>query len=104
MDIFRLRTPGLINHMSQQVGATEPVFPQLYRTIIKKHEFIIHNNVARPVQYSLHCLQCQAKDEWDPINNDNYFKNYFKTSEGGDVVHQIENPQHHNSLKRITFN
>jgi hypothetical protein len=43
-------------------------------------------------------------DEWDPINTDNYFKNYFKTSDMGDVVQQEKNLQHHNSLKRITLN
>jgi hypothetical protein len=30
MDIFFFRTPGLINHMILQVGATDPVFPQSY--------------------------------------------------------------------------
>ncbi len=39
--------------MNQQVGVPDPVFPQSYRTIINKQEFIIHNSVTRPVQYSL---------------------------------------------------
>jgi hypothetical protein len=30
VDIFLLVTPGLINHMIWQVGATDPVFPQSY--------------------------------------------------------------------------
>ncbi len=46
MDIFLLRTPGLINYMIWQVGATDVVFPQSYQTIINKHESIIHNNVT----------------------------------------------------------
>jgi hypothetical protein len=41
---------------------------------------------------------------WNRINTDEYFKNYFKTSETGDVVQQEKNLQHHISLKRITFN
>ncbi len=40
---------------------------------------------------------------WNGINTDSYFKKYFKTSETGDVV-QKEKQEHHNSLKRITFN
>ncbi len=46
MDIFLLRSPRLINHMSWQVGATDPVFPQSYQTILNKREFIIHNSVT----------------------------------------------------------
>ncbi len=94
MDIFLLRTPGLINHMIRQVGDTDPVFTQLYRTIINKHEFIIHNSVTRPVQKSLHILPTMSSiydkpgDGWGQIKTDNYFKNYFKTSDMGDVVQQ----------------
>ncbi len=36
------------------------------------------------------------------INTEDYLKNYFKTSETGDVVQKEKNLQHHNSLKRIT--
>jgi hypothetical protein len=53
MDIFLLGSPGIINHMIWQGGCIDPVFPQSYRTILKKQEFIIHNSVTRPVQYSL---------------------------------------------------
>jgi hypothetical protein len=41
---------------------------------------------------------------WNGINTDDYFKKYFKTSDTGDVVQKKNSPQHHNSLKRITFN
>ncbi len=41
---------------------------------------------------------------WNQINTDNYFKNYFKMSDTGDVVQKEKSLQHHNSLKRITFN
>jgi hypothetical protein len=41
---------------------------------------------------------------WNRIDTDNYFKNYFKTNEMGDVVQQEKNLQHNNSLNRITFN
>jgi hypothetical protein len=94
MDISLLRTPGLINHMIRRVGATDPVFPQSYRTIINKHEFIIHNSVTRPVQYSLHTLPTMSSiydkpgDGWDQINNEDYFKKKFKTSDMGIVVQQ----------------
>ncbi len=40
----------------------------------------------------------------DRIDTDNYFKNYLKTNEMGDVVQHEKNLQHHNSLNRITFN
>jgi hypothetical protein len=41
---------------------------------------------------------------WNRINTDDYFKNHFKTSDTGDVVQKELSLQHHNSLKRITFN
>jgi hypothetical protein len=46
----------------------------------------------------------KSGDGWNRINTEDYFKKYFKTSEMGDVVQQEKNLQHHNSLKRITFN
>jgi hypothetical protein len=56
LDIFLLTSPGIINHMIWQVGATEPVFPQSYQTILKKGELIIHNSVTQPVQFSLYTM------------------------------------------------
>jgi hypothetical protein len=53
LENFILSSPGIRNHMNRQVVAPDPVFPQSYQTIINKHEFIIHNSVTRPVQYSL---------------------------------------------------
>jgi hypothetical protein len=109
MDIFLLRTPGFINHMIWQVGATDPVIPQSYRIILNKWIFIIHNSVTQWVQYSLFTMPTMSSiydkpgDGWDQINTDNYLKNYFKTSDMGDVVQQEKSQQHHNSLKRITF-
>ncbi len=41
---------------------------------------------------------------WNEIKTDDYFKNYFKMSETGDVVQKEKHLQHQNSLKRITFN
>ncbi len=46
LDIFLLSSLGIRNHMNWQVGAPDPVFPQSYRTIINKQEFIIHNSVT----------------------------------------------------------
>jgi hypothetical protein len=46
LDIFLLRSPGIINQIIQQVGATDPVFSQSYQAIIYKPEFIIHNSVT----------------------------------------------------------
>ncbi len=63
-----------------------------------------------PVQYSLYTMPTMSSISdkprygWDRINTDDYFKNYFKTSDMGDVVQQEKIQQHHNSLKRITFN
>jgi hypothetical protein len=54
--IFLLSSPGMINHMIQRVGATDPVFPQSYQTILNKQEFIIHNSVTRPVQFALYTM------------------------------------------------
>jgi hypothetical protein len=84
LNIFLLSSPGIRNHMNQQAGAPDPVFPQSYRTIITKQEFIIHNSVTQPVQYSLSTLPTMSTiydkpgAEWNRINTDNYFTNYFK--------------------------
>ncbi len=62
------------------------------------------------VQYSLNRMPTMSSiyDKpgagWNQINTDDYFKNYFKTSDMGDAVQQEKSLQHHNSLKRITFN
>jgi hypothetical protein len=66
LNMFLLSSPGIRNHMNLQVGApdpviwqggfTDPLFPQSYQTIFNKQEFIIHNSVTRPVQYSLSTL------------------------------------------------
>jgi hypothetical protein len=110
MDIFHLGSLGIINHMIQQGRFTDPVFPQSYQTILNKQEFIIHNSVTQLVQYSLSTMPTMATiyDKpgvgWIRINTDNYFENYFKTSEKEDVVQQEKNLQHHKRLKMITFN
>ncbi len=56
LNIFLLSCSGIRNHMNWQVVFPDPVFPQSYQTIINKQEFIIHNSVTRPVQYSLSTL------------------------------------------------
>jgi hypothetical protein len=56
LDIFLLTNPGIRNYMNRQVFAPDPVFPQSYQTILNKQEFIIHNSVTRPIQYSLFTL------------------------------------------------
>jgi hypothetical protein len=110
LGIFLLRSPRIINHMIQQVGATDPVFPQSYLAILNKREFIIHNSVTRPVKYSLYTMPTMSSifDKpgagWHRINTDNCFKNYFKTRDTGNVVQKENSLQHLNSLKRITFN
>jgi hypothetical protein len=53
LEIFLLSSAGIRNYMNWQVVAPDPVFPQLYQTIINKQEFIIHNIVTQPIQYSL---------------------------------------------------
>jgi hypothetical protein len=94
LNMFFLSSPGIRNHMNWQVVAPDPEFPQAYRTILNKQEFIIHNSVTRPVQYSLSTLHTMSTiyDKsgagWDRINIDNYFTSYFKTNEVGDVVQQ----------------
>ncbi len=83
--------------MNWQVVAPDPVFPQSYRTILNKQEFIVHNSVTRPVQYSLDTLPTMStiydKPEvgWDRIDPDDYFTSYFKTNEMDDVVQQEKN-------------
>jgi hypothetical protein len=110
LDIFLLSSPGIRNHMNRQVGAPDPVFPQSYQTILNKQEFIIHNSVTRPVQYfqstmpTMSAIYDKPGAGWNRINTDDYFKNYFKTNEMGNVVQQEKNLQHNNSLNRITFN
>jgi hypothetical protein len=46
MDIFLLSSLGIINHMILRGGATDPVFPQFYQTILNKRKIIIHNSVT----------------------------------------------------------
>ena len=80
--------------MNWRVVAPDPVFPQSYQTILNKQEFIIHNSVTRPVQYSLYTLSTistiydKPGAGWDRINPGNYFISYYKTNEMGDVVQQ----------------
>jgi hypothetical protein len=94
--------------MNQQVRAPDPVFSQSYQTILNEQEFIIHNSVTQPVQYSLFTMPTMSTiyDKlgagWNNIDTDNYFTYYYQTNEMGDVVQQEKSLQHHNSLKRIT--
>jgi hypothetical protein len=80
--------------MNQQVVAPDPVFPQSYRTILNNQEFIIHNGVTRPVQYSLYTLPTMSTiyDKpgagWNRIDPNDCFTSYFKTNKMGDVVQQ----------------
>ncbi len=109
MNMFLLSSPGIRNHMNRWVVAPDPEFPQSYQTILNKQEFIIHNSVTQPVQYSLYTLPTMSTiyDKpgagWDRIDIDDYFTSYFKTNEVGDVVQQEKNLQRHNSWKRITL-
>ncbi len=109
LNMFLSSSPGIRNHMNQQVVAPDPVFPQSYWTILNKQEFIIHNSATQLVQYSLYTLPTMSTiydkpgARWDRINPDNYFTSNFKTNEIGDVVQQEKNLQHHNSWKRITL-
>ncbi len=110
LDTFLLSSPGIRNHMNQQVGVPDPVFPQSYQTILNKQEFIIHNSVTRPVQYSLSTMPTMSTNYdkpgagWNRIDTDDYLKNHFKTNEMGNVVQQEKNIQHNNSFNRITLN
>ncbi len=85
-------------------------FKMIQIMIINKQEFIIHNSVTQPVQYSLSTMPAMSTIHdksgagWNRIDTDDYFKHYFKTNEMGDVVQQEKKLQHHNSWKRITFN
>ncbi len=95
LDIFLLSCPGIGNHMNQPVVAPDSVFPQSYWTIINNQEFIIHNSVTQPVQYSLYTLPTMStiydkpRAGWNRIDPDNYFTSYFKINERmGDVVQQ----------------
>jgi hypothetical protein len=96
LDVFLLSCPGIRNHMNWQVVAPHPVFPLSYQTIINKQEFIIHNSMTRPVQYSLSTLPTMSTiyDKpgagWNRINPDDHFTSYFKTNQMGDVVQKME--------------
>ena len=46
LNMFLSGSPGIRNHMNRQVVALDPEFPQSYRTILNKQEFIIHNSVT----------------------------------------------------------
>ncbi len=103
LNMFLSSSPGIRNHMNPPVVAPDPVFPQSYQIILNKQEFIIHNSVTRPVQYSLYTLPTMSTiyDKsgagWDKIDLYNYFTRYFKTNDMEDVVQQEKNLQHHNS-------
>ncbi len=94
LNMFLWSSPGIRNHMNLQVGAPDPVFPQSYQYILNKQEFIIHNSVTWPVQYSLDTLPTistiydKPGAGWNIIDTDNYFTNYYQTNEIGDVVQQ----------------
>jgi hypothetical protein len=94
LNIFLLSCPRIGKHMNRRVVAPDPVFPQSYRTIHNKQEFITHNSVTRPVQYSLYTLPTVSTiyDKpgagWSKIDPDDCFKKFFKTNEMGDVVQQ----------------
>ena len=94
LDISLLSSPGIRNHMNCRVVAPDPEFPQSHQTILNKQEFIIHNRVTRPVQYSLSSLPTMSTiyekrgAGWDRIDPDNYFSSYFKTNEMGEVVQE----------------
>jgi hypothetical protein len=94
LENFLLSSPGIRNHMNGRVVAPDPVFPQSYRTIINKQEFIIHNSETQPVQYSPSTMPTMSTiydkhgARWNRINLVNYFTNYFKSNEMGDVVQQ----------------
>ncbi len=60
LKMFLSSSPGIRNHMNWQVVAPDPEFPQSYRTILNKQEFIIHNSVTRLVQYYLSTLPRMA--------------------------------------------
>jgi hypothetical protein len=107
LNMFLSSSPGIRNHMNLQVGApdpviqrgglTDPLFPQSYWIILYKQEFIIHNSVTQPVQYSLSTLPTMSTiyDKpgagWNIIDTDDYFTNNYQTNEMGDVVQQEKN-------------
>jgi hypothetical protein len=94
LNMFLSSSPGIRNQMNWHVVAPDPEFPQFYQTILNKQEFIIHNSVTQPVQYSLSTLPTMSTiydkpgSGWDRINIDNYFTSYFKTNKVDDVVQQ----------------
>jgi hypothetical protein len=94
LSMFLSSSPGIRNHMNQQVVAPDPEFPQSYRTILNKQKFIIHKSVTRLVQYSLSTLPTMSTiydkpgARWDRIDPDDHLTSYFKTNEMGDVVQQ----------------
>jgi hypothetical protein len=109
LDLFLLRSLGIINQMIQQVGATDPVFPQSYRTILNKREFIIHNSVTRPVQYSFYTMPTMSSI-YDNLELDGMEK--ILTIISKIISKQValvmwykkkNSLQHHISLKRIAF-
>ncbi len=107
--MFLSSSPGIRDHMNRQVVAPDPVFPQSYQTLLNNQEFIIHNSVTQTAQYFLFILPTMSTiyDKpgagWNRVGPDDYFTNYFKTNEMGDVVQQEKNLQHQNSWKRITI-
>jgi hypothetical protein len=99
LKIFLSSSPGIRNHLNQQVVAPDPEFPQSYQTVLNKQDFIIHNSVTQLVQYSLSTLPTistiydKPGAGWDRIDIDNYFTSYFMTNKVGDVVQQEKKPK-----------
>ncbi len=103
LEIFLLSSLEIRQHMNRQVVAPDPEFRHSYQTIINKQEFIIHNSVTQPVQYSLSIIPTMSTiyDKpgagWNRIDPDDYFTNYFIMNEMGNVVQQEKNLHHRNS-------
>jgi hypothetical protein len=91
--------------MNHRVVAPDPVFAQSYSTILKKQEFIIHNSVTQPVQYSLYTMPTMSTI-YDKPGLDGIELILTVTSQviSKQMKRLIEkNLQHHNSLKRMTL-
>jgi hypothetical protein len=78
MEMFYLSTEGMIAHMMRQSRSIPSVFQHSYRFFCNQ-EYIIHNTVTRPVQFSLDSLPTMSSftqklgSGWEGINENKYF-------------------------------
>jgi hypothetical protein len=79
LKVFDLNSEGMKKLLIWQSRVTPPVFPQSYQTLNDNEEYLVHNSVTQPVQFSLGRLPTMSSiakkpgARFDRINTDDNF-------------------------------